>query len=103
MGDFSSAGRSTLRVLRGVCFVGYVFSGFLALSWYINWLEAYLMWHSPAIIFGFYTFPCFIIAALVEWFWHRFPHEITAAIVVNIAFLLMGTVSVTAMRRLKDE
>ena len=98
-----SAGVASLRVLRGVCFVGYVLSGFLALGWYINWLEAYLMWHSPAMIFGFYTFPCFLIAALVEWSWHGFPHEITLTFVANSVFLMAGVVSVTAMRRLKDK
>lgn len=97
----SSAGVTSLRVVRGVCFVGYVLSGFLALGWYINWLEAHLMWHSPAMIFGFYTFPCFLIAALVEWFWHGFPYEITVAIVVNSVLLVVGTVSVISMRRLK--
>jgi len=48
------------------------------------------MWHSPAMIFGFYTFPCFLIAALVEWFWHGFPDEITVAFVVNSVLLVVG-------------
>jgi len=100
---FSSDGVVSLRLMRGVSFIGYVISGFLAIGWYVNWLESYLMWHSVAMIFGFYTFPCFLIAALVEWFWHGFPHEITAAIVINFAFLLMGVISVAAMLRIKGK
>jgi len=59
------------------------------------------MWHSPAMLFGFYTFPCFLIAALVEWSWHGFPDEITVAFVVNSVFLIAGAASIKAMHRLK--
>lgn len=61
--------------------------------WYCEWLGNHFLGEWIAFIVGLVTIPLCLIAPIVEWIWHGWPHNATLSLVLSIICICLMIVT----------